>query len=49
MQSTTTPRSYAQIEAEARRLRAEAFRDMMIALRAALRAPFAAKGQGANA
>jgi hypothetical protein len=46
MQSTTTPRSYAEIEADARRMRAEVFRDMIASLRSAFVGLFAAKGHG---
>ncbi len=49
MQSTTTPRSFAEIEADARRLRAQAFREFLGSLRSAITGLFSAKGHGARA
>jgi hypothetical protein len=49
MQSTRTPIDLNSIEAEARRLRAEAMRTQFAALRDFVGGLFAAKGHGANA
>lgn len=49
MQSTTTPVDLNAVEAKARQLRAEAMRDMAVALRTWVSSLFAAKAHGAKA
>ncbi len=49
MQSTTTPVDLNEIEAKARQLRAQALREMTLALRNWVVGLFAAKGHGAKA
>lgn len=49
MQSTTTPVDLTSIEAKARQLRAEAFRELAVAARTWIVGLFSAKGQGASA